>query len=377
MSNIRCYKINQIQFISNFRMASSVPLQELITCSICLEVYNNPQSLKCRHVYCHDCIQQLTQHSLIQCPDCRECCFIHDLKKDFRTQTLVDEYSQTSNRLKTVSGDSGAIRVCDICKESKKAAKSFCQTCNEYLCIDCDRAHRGSKMTRRHNLADFMQILKEKQRDIEKEIKKLQNKRRNVYQNNTSADSFVRHLQESKGKLRAEVNKYRNEIKMRVDEHHDGLIDVINFTIDSLLETVKQTKPLIAKCDTQIEGKIRFLSGVSSGQDYSLITDTLANLSQQIEKDLQQIDRELPKLDSCTTCPVSVLKGEEWRPQTSTQIKVVHRLMEQIKKLIPQREVGDKCYMAKLHNEISQSIHICLYGCLELFVLICLKCKKY
>ena len=335
---------------SNFRMASSEPLQELITCSICLEVYNNPQSLKCRHVYCHDCIQQLRQGSQVQCPDCRELCSIHELKKDFRTQTLVEEYSHESNSLKPVSCDSGSKRVCDICKESNKAAKSFCKACKECLCVDCGRAHRGSRLTRGHKLADFMQILKEKQSDIEREIKKLQNKKRDVYQNKTSADSFIRHLQESKDKLTAEVNKYRNEIKMRVDEHHDGLIDELNFTIDSLQETVEQTKPMIAKCDTQLEKKISFLLGVCNGQDYSLMTDTLAKLREQIEKDLQQIDRELPRLDPCTTFPVSIMKGEEWRPQTSTQIKVEHQLMEQMQKLIPHREVGDKCYIAKLHT---------------------------
>ena len=340
MKNICCYKIHHIQFISNFRMASSEPLQELITCSVCLEIYNNPQSLKCRHVYCHDCIQQLRQGSQVQCPDCREWCFIQDLKKDFRTQTLVDEYNHKSTRLKPVSGDSGAIRVCDICKESKKATKSFCQACDEYLCIDCDRAHRGSRLTRGHKLADFIS--------------------RYVHQNNTSVESFVRQLQDSKEKLIAEVNKYRNEIKMRVDEHHDGLIDEINFTIDSLKETVEQAKPLIVKCDTQLEEKISFLSGVSNSQDFSLITDTLANLRGQIEKELKQIDKKLPKIDPCATCPVSVLKGEEWKPQTSLQIKVEHQLMEQLKKLIPHREVGGKCYIRKLHTEISQSIHIFL-----------------
>ena len=199
-------------------MASSEPLQELITCSICLEVFNNPMSLKCRHIYCHDCIQQLRQGLHVHCPDCRKTCSIHDIEKDFRTQTLVDEYSLKSNRQKGVSCASGSKRVCDICKEPGKVV--ICKACDEYLCSDCDTTHRDSELTRSNKLAHFIETFK--------------------------------------------------------------------------------------------------------------------------EKDLQQIDTELPQLDPCITGPVGVLKGEEWQPQTSTQIKVGHQVTEQMRELIPHTKVGDK-----------------------------------
>ena len=321
-------------------MASSEPRQKLITCNVCFEIYNHPQSLRCRHVYCYDCIQQLKQGSQVQCPDCREISSISDVKNDFRIQSLIDDYNQQRNTVKPVSG--GSVKLCDICGESDKAAKSFCTVCQEYLCKDCERVHRRSKATKDHKLTELIKMMKEKKREIEWEMKKLQDKRTDITENVTSVDRFVRQLLDSKEQLTAEVNKCRNDIKRRVDDHHDGLIEEINSTIDSLQETLTETKTLFAKCDSQLEEKVSFLSDVSNVQDYSLMTDTLLNLSEQIEKELQQIDAKLPKLDTHITCPVTVVKGEEWRPQTSTQIKVEHQLIGQMIKMTPHNKVGHK-----------------------------------
>ena len=115
-----------------------------------------------------------------------------------------------------------------------------------------------------HKLIDFVQIFKEKQRNIEKEMKKIQDRRADLHQNISSVEGFTRQLQESKERLTAEVDKCRDEIKMRVDEHHDGLIDEINSTIDSLLESLEEIKPLFAKCDSKLGDKIGLLSDVSN-----------------------------------------------------------------------------------------------------------------
>ena len=308
-------------------MASAEPVQEFITCSICLEVFTNPTSLTCRHVYCHDCIQQLRQGSQIQCPDCRETCSVHDIKKDFRTQSLVDKFITQG----PVSPHSVSTKLCDICNESGVVARSFCKVCEEFLCTQCEKIHRRSKASKEHKLTEVIQILKENQRDIEREIKKLQDKRLDVCGKVSSVDSFTDELEESREQLIAEVNMYKNDTLRKVEEHHEGLIKNINSTIESLHKTLKETKTLFAKCDSKLEDKVSFLSDVSNSQDYSLITETLSNLSEQIEKDLQEIDRELPKFDSHMKCPIAVVRGEDLGPENSTQIKFAHQTVEYIK----------------------------------------------
>ena len=320
-------------------------LLKLVTCDICFEVFNNPQSLICRHVYCHDCIHQLKQGTEVQCPDCGETCLIHDLQKDFRTQTLVDEYNLQNKTRNTELLSSGPMRVCDICKESTKAAKCFCEVCQEFLCKKCKKAHTGMKISKNHKLIDFVQVLNERQTYIEKEVQKLEAQRIDVQENVSSVDSFTRQLHESKEQLIGEVNKCRSDIKQRVDEHHDELINQIKSTIDSLHETLKETKLLLMEHDSQLVGKVSFLSDVSNSEDYSLMTNTLANLHEQIKKDLHQMASQLPKFDPHMKCPVTLLKGEEWRPQESTQIEVVQQHVEYVRELACQIKVGSSYHL--------------------------------
>ena len=328
-------------------MASSTHLQEFITCTVCFEIYNLPQSLQCRHVYCHDCIQQLKQGSEIMCPGCKETCSMQDVKKDFRTQTLVDEYKLHITTPTTLLERSDSpMRICDVCREPTKVVTSFCEFCEELLCKDCNKVHRGMKVSKDHKFADFVQVLDEKQRDIELEIKKLQVKRKDVQINVSSVDCFTRQLHKSKEQLIGEVNKCRKDIKERVDEHHDGLINEIKSTIESLHESLKEVKTLFLEYDSKLDDKVSFLAGVSKDPDFVRMTETLTNLSQQIEKDLQEIDRDIPKFDLCTKCPVSVLKGDGvWCPQKSTQIKVAQETMENIRKLTCYSKVGYGFYL--------------------------------
>ena len=117
------------------------------------------------------------------------------------------------------------------------------------------------------------------------------------------------------------------------------LINEINSTIDSLQETLKETKRLFAKCDSNLQEKVDFLTSVSSCEDYSFMRKTLANLSQQLE-DLHIMDTERKKLDLHTKCPITVLKGEPWQHQKSTQVKVADQTLEFIRDRSQINKVG-------------------------------------
>ena len=140
-------------------------------------------------------------------------------------------------------------------------------------------------------------------------------------------------MQESKEQLAANVNKQRELIKDKVDQHHDSLIDEIKSTIDSLHEPLKATKKLYIEHDSKVEENIGRLSDIANSGDYSLMTNTLANLREKFEKDLLEMGTPLPKFDSDLKCPVTVLQGEEWQSQNLTQIKVDQGPLEYLEQL--------------------------------------------
>jgi len=44
-----------------------------LTCAICLDLYNNPTVLRCKHSFCKECVAILTQPAkIVSCPLCRE-----------------------------------------------------------------------------------------------------------------------------------------------------------------------------------------------------------------------------------------------------------------------------------------------------------------
>lgn len=52
----------------------SLQLDDELTCSVCLELYDCPLTLPCLHTFCSECLRELTQSSnglTIVCPQCR------------------------------------------------------------------------------------------------------------------------------------------------------------------------------------------------------------------------------------------------------------------------------------------------------------------
>ena len=65
-------------------------MRDLTECSVCMEVFVDPQKLPCDHSFCAGCVEPLKQGSRIECPLCRT---VHDvirIRSDFRTQQIVD-----------------------------------------------------------------------------------------------------------------------------------------------------------------------------------------------------------------------------------------------------------------------------------------------
>ncbi|CAH1801922.1 unnamed protein product [Owenia fusiformis] len=132
------------------------PLIDSVTCSICLEVLDDPRSLPCMHSYCRKCIQSTMdkhQHKNdFPCPNCRDLCPIPDqgaagLKVNFFANSVLDA-------VKDRSAASRDALNCDICLQVDEHVPAIlkCLECNEKLCKSCGRAHKLSRFTKSHQV---------------------------------------------------------------------------------------------------------------------------------------------------------------------------------------------------------------------------------
>ena len=65
-------------------------IRDLTECTICMEVFVDPQKLPCDHSFCAGCVESLKQRSRIECPLCRTVHDVSRIRSDFRTQQIVD-----------------------------------------------------------------------------------------------------------------------------------------------------------------------------------------------------------------------------------------------------------------------------------------------
>lgn len=118
-------------------------LKEQITCSVCLEIFDNPRTLPCLHSFCHGCLERLPQHKhgskyKINCPSCRtttELSKAEDFPVAFQINTLKDLYTlfdKASNKV-----------PCENCNEHNSVG--YCAECTQFLCTDCVQTHKKWK----------------------------------------------------------------------------------------------------------------------------------------------------------------------------------------------------------------------------------------
>ncbi|XP_038125832.1 tripartite motif-containing protein 16-like isoform X1 [Cyprinodon tularosa] len=138
------------------------------SCSICLDLLNDPVTIPCGHSYCMTCIKDFwkteDQRRIYSCPQCREN-FIRRpiLKKNIVLTELVDDLKKTGQ--KAAAADhcyAGPEDVaCDICTEKKMKAVKSCLVCLVSYCQNHLQPHYDVSGLKKHELVDPSKKLEE------------------------------------------------------------------------------------------------------------------------------------------------------------------------------------------------------------------------
>ena len=134
-------------------------VEEHLTCSVCLEPFEDPKVLPCLHSYCHGCIVNLTKSAetnTINCPECRLVVEVDEntvsaLPSNFFVNNLLATMTLTNDKptAKTI--------VCDSC-DSEDAAQSRCNDCGIFLCQYCTDFHKRSRSLKHHKLLTMNEL---------------------------------------------------------------------------------------------------------------------------------------------------------------------------------------------------------------------------
>ncbi|XP_073479376.1 E3 ubiquitin-protein ligase TRIM11-like [Aquarana catesbeiana] len=138
-------------------MASA--LRAELECSVCLNIYTDPVTLKCGHNFCRDCIDRVldTQEGSggYSCPECRE--KFQDrsaLHRNMKLRNIVETF------LSTLSDQKKSRVICTYCVDSPVPAVRSCLHCEAYLCDKHLRVHNKAPDHVISNLATSLKIRK-------------------------------------------------------------------------------------------------------------------------------------------------------------------------------------------------------------------------
>ena len=127
-------------------------LEELLTCSVCLEFFVNPKTLPCHHSFCQTCLEKLPKENArsFLCPTCRCLTQVPDggvagIPAAFYLDKCKEVHSQMKKEIK-----------CDNC--DKINAAGYCQMCTKSFCTNCIEVHNRWSEFSNHKIVDVILI---------------------------------------------------------------------------------------------------------------------------------------------------------------------------------------------------------------------------
>ena len=137
---------------------AAATIEDLLTCSLCLELFREPKTLTCLHSYCKACLNEMTtianKHDSVLCPLCRDETAIPEsgidgLPTNFFIKNLL-EVAELKSKNDSL--------MCSNCEDGLKAI-ARCGECDEFFCEKCVDAHNRLRPYQEHKVVDLNMLL--------------------------------------------------------------------------------------------------------------------------------------------------------------------------------------------------------------------------
>ncbi|KAM8898446.1 E3 ubiquitin/ISG15 ligase TRIM25 [Spinachia spinachia] len=137
------------------------PLQTHLTCSICMEPFEEPVTTACGRSFCKACLECTFNYHIDNCPLCKE-----PVRKvptvNVVLRSIVEQMSKAPERsADQCTGAPGEV-ACDVCTEPKLKAKKSCLACLASYCSTHLGNHSSTARLKGHKLVEPVENLDER-----------------------------------------------------------------------------------------------------------------------------------------------------------------------------------------------------------------------
>ncbi|CAL8386284.1 unnamed protein product [Boreogadus saida] len=137
--------------------------EENFSCSICLDVFNNPVSTTCGHNFCRTCITKFWDEQVqYKCPVCNK---LFNTRPDLQVNTFLSELAaqfRTTVRVKEQPCVEQAEVPCDVCTGTQLKAVKSCLVCFTSYCQTHLEPHQRVARLQKHRLVEPMDRLEDR-----------------------------------------------------------------------------------------------------------------------------------------------------------------------------------------------------------------------
>lgn len=248
-------------------MATAAVLEDVITCCICFKVYSDPYALACLHTLCRSCIDLLEVRGRVECPECRETADIKAIRRDFKTQTLIDDQTQKDAIAKNTNFQ------CGMCYDPNERVASHCTECDLFLCVRCEQGHKRIKICVDHIVKPLTEIIKIAKSKLLDGVNQWQKEKSEMSEKCNSIVDCIKcvHDQQEKGieKTNQHFDKLINTLETKRAAHIKE-IKALNLVTLQNLNKNKQVYDQILK---EIQSNIEMLQEVIGKEDIKTMSE--------------------------------------------------------------------------------------------------------
>ena len=264
-----------------------------ISCPLCLEIFEDPRMLPCRHVYCKSpCLEGLALRSMngtISCPECRTVVQVPDVN-NLPTAFHINRLKEVYQEMEKDQDMSKQVYRPPCCrKHDNQPLALYCETCEELTCRDCvlaDHQHTDHKYGYNAALAD-------KYRKTTLEMLR-----------------SVQQLQEEVSHALGEVSTVKTEIT----ESQAAMGEEIDVAFEALLEVIREEKQtLLQSMRAVMEGKREAVA--------------------KQEEELESTQTELQKVTSSVESAVNNANDEDFLSEKKQIVAKIKQITEEVQSL--------------------------------------------
>jgi len=214
---------------------------DLVTCPMCLKIFDSPRSLPCRHSFCLGCLRGHCKDKMPAaksfCPLCKQnfeipANGIEELPQNSHLQRLVD-YRRSSSSLQSGTQTDAELKALSrrlrgfLCeKHGDQLTTSHCFDCQENVCSSCCDAHHKT-----HKLQSIETLAVELKPKMEADIREVSSRMKDIR-------SEAEKLKTEKERLIEDVRRQETTIKQKGEE----LKSAIDRKVEELLQELERIK---------------------------------------------------------------------------------------------------------------------------------------